>query len=194
MKTDETTSTGEYSKKKILIYLHQLGQQYFFLTNFMRFSNMFVGYEEQVNLDDDDDVIVVPQEEPVITEIPDDDDEINDKVNDKEPSSPSVKKPLELLEEVTGGVYTSIANESDIQILEPAISFMDLDQIEDEPENSKTVGESSQISLPVKIKMEPKYDGYEQDEEDAFEVVGTFEDSAINLMDEASGKFYHTFF
>lgn len=102
-----------------------------------------------------------------------------------------MKKSVELLEEVTGGVYTSIANESDIQILEPAISFMDLDQIEDEPENPRTIDESSQISLPVKIKTEPRYDGYEEDEEDAFEVVGTFEDSAINLMDETSGKFHN---
>lgn len=134
----------------------------------------------------------MPQEEPIITEIPDDDDEINDEPSEKElcSSSPPLKKSLELLEEVTGGVYTSIANESDIQILEPAISFMDLDQIEDEPENLRTVEESSQISLPVKIKKEPRYDGYEEDEEDAFEVVGTFEDSAINLMDETSGKLH----
>lgn len=144
-------------------------------------------------MDDDDDVIVVPPEEPVITEIPDDDDdehEGNDSPKESEPEpDPKPKKPFEYQDETTGGVYTNVANESDIQILEPAISFLDLDQIEDEPEDS-TAGfeESSQPSLPVKIKTEPKYEGYEEDEEDAFEVVGTFEEAVASQSDDNSGK------
>lgn len=153
--------------------LIQLTEKYF---NFLCF----------LSADEDDDVIVVPITE-VITEIPSDDEMADDK--SKPSGSPAPKKPA-LEEEICGGVYTNVANESDIQILEPAISVMDLDQIEDEPENPNNTDEASQLSLPIKIKEEPKYEGYEDGEEDAFEVVGTFEESGVNQTDEASGKFF----
>lgn len=67
---------------------------------------------------------------------------------------------------------------------------MDLDQIEDVPENSRTeLEESAQVSIPIKIKTEPIYEGYEENEEDAFEVVGTFEDDVSSGTDDGSGKF-----
>lgn len=200
MKTDDDNDKGK----------HRMNDTNSQSTVYATKLNVYVRLFSCLAADDDDDVIMVPQEEPVITEIPDDDDdeEIDngDKTNGNapesngalaavadmsNPSSPSVaKKPLE--EEITGGVYTNVANESDIQILEPAISVMDLDQIEDEPENSMGIDETSQLSLPIKIKSEPKYEGYaDEDEDDAFEVVGTFDESAMNAiaqMDEASGK------
>lgn len=40
----------------------------------------------------------------------------------------------------------------------------------------------------VKIKQEPKYEGYEDDDEDdGFEEVGTFEADPAEILEEASG-------
>lgn len=74
-------------------------------------------------------------------------------------------------------------NESDVQILEPQISIMDLDHY-DEANSTSAKLDASQV---VKIKQEPKYEGYE-DFDDGFEDVGTFEADPVELLDEASGK------
>lgn len=146
---------------------------------------------EQIALDEDDDVIVVPQEEPVIEEIPDDDDD--HQITPEASSSQS--KETETNDKKTDNdeedVDTSLNNESDVQILEPQISVMDLDDIEDLPEDN--VSSTTQPAVPVKIKEEPKYEGYE-DEDDDFEDVGTFESEPIGVVmnDETSGKYSHT--
>lgn len=41
---------------------------------------------------------------------------------------------------------------------------------------------------PIKIKEEPKYEGYADEMEDAFEDVGTIEAEPIDLLDDGSGK------
>lgn len=69
--------------------------------------------------------------------------------------------------------YEPVGNESDIQILVPQISVLDLDDFEEKPVDSGTVMDDTPRT-PVKIKQEPKDDGYE-DEDDGFEEVGTFE-------------------
>lgn len=148
---------------------------------------------EQISLDDDDDVIVVPAEEPVITEIPDDDDD--DRHHLQTSSNETLASDAFLKENETTDkppndeqeVDTSLNNESDVQILEPQISVMDLDDIEDLPEDNVT--STTQPPISVKIKEEPKYEGYE-DEDDDFEDVGTFETEPIGVImnDETSGK------
>lgn len=72
--------------------------------------------------------------------------------------------------------YESIGNESDLQILVPQISVVDVEDFEDKPIDS------SQNS--VIIKEEPKDDGY--DEDDGFEDIGTFEEATI--IEDNSGK------
>lgn len=76
-------------------------------------------------------------------------------------------------------------NESDVQILEPQISILNLDEYEETNGSSNTLDES-QLAV-VKIKQEPKYEGYEDDEDDGFEEVGTFEADAAEIFEEASG-------
>lgn len=73
--------------------------------------------------------------------------------------------------------YESIGNESDLQILVPQISVVDVEDFEEKPIDSTT-------QLPVKIKEEPKDDGY--DEDDGFEDIGTFEEATI--IEDNSGK------
>lgn len=145
----------------------------------------------EIALDEDDDVIVVPQEEPVITEIPDDDDDHQAPSDPHDPEA-TLSLPKENDEDAKKTdeeqeVDTSLNNESDVQILEPQISVMDLDDIEDLPEDN--VSSTTQPSVPVKIKEEPKYEGYE-DEDDDFEDVGTFECEPVGVVmnDETSGK------
>lgn len=147
---------------------------------------------EQITLDEDDDVIVVPQEEPVITEIPDDDDE--QQASGETHDSDALAKENETADKKTDDeqeVDTSLNNESDVQILEPQISVMDLDDIEDLPEDNVS-STTTQPSQPVKIKEEPKYEGYEDDEDGDFEDVGTFESEPIGVVlnDETSGKLF----
>lgn len=146
---------------------------------------------DQITLDEDDDVIVVPQEEPVITEIPDDDDDHPVSIETKEPeAATSLSKEIDASDKKSDDeqeIDTSLNNESDVQILEPQISVMDLDEIEDMPEDN--VSSTTQPPVSVKIKEEPKYEGYE-DEDDDFEDVGTFESEPIGVVmnDETSGK------
>lgn len=155
--------------------------------------------------EDDDDVIVLPQEEPVITEIPDDDDhEPHNKLETSEnneaaevPSSSSAnvisqdtgisadQNSEEIADEDGEDNDANPNNESDVQILEPQISIMNLDEYEETNVTSTTLDDSVPV---VKIKQEPKYEGYEDDEDDGFEDVGTFEAVPVNVLDdETSG-------
>ncbi|KAG4070339.1 hypothetical protein HA402_006481 [Bradysia odoriphaga] len=134
---------------------------------------------DRILLDDDDDVIVLPQEEPVITEIADDDEtptvsssvvaaeKIDSTSQDGASTSGAVTSSTN---DDVNATYESIGNESDLQILVPQISVVDVEDFEDKPIDSTT-------QLPVKIKEEPKDDGY--DEDDAFEDIGTFEEATI---------------
>lgn len=160
--------------------------------------------DNEIPLEDDDDVIEIPQEEPVITEIPDDDDEEgkNQGTEEGEKSTaeaePSSSDATEEEKAKTDEeIDNSINNESDVQILEPQISVMDLDDIEDLPEDTeKSTNEGEAVNpLQVKIKKEPSYDGYaDENEDDAFEDVGTFEGEAIALLDEGTSKFFYYIF
>lgn len=104
-----------------------------------------------------------------------------------EPSTSSTADKVSAIDEEEHLTYEAIGNESDIQILVPQISVLDLDEIEDKPYEpvSTTMDDISQA--PIKIKEEPKDDGYE-DEDDGFEEVGIFEEPA--LIDDDSGKFF----
>lgn len=73
--------------------------------------------------------------------------------------------------------YESIGNESDLQILVPQISVVDVEAFEDKPIDA--------TPAPVVIKEEPKDDGY--DEDDGFEDIGTFEEATI--IEDNSGEF-----
>lgn len=81
-------------------------------------------------------------------------------------------------------LVTDKHNETDLQILEPQIPVMDLDEYDESKRKSP---------VPfVKIKDEPKYEGYE---DDGFEDVGTFEAHPVELLDDdGSGKSIVLFF
>ncbi|KAG4070353.1 hypothetical protein HA402_006495 [Bradysia odoriphaga] len=134
---------------------------------------------DRILLDDDDDVIVLPQEEPVITEIADDDETptVSSSVIAAEKIDSTSQDGASISGAVTSSTnadvkatYESIGNESDLQILVPQISVVDVEDFEDKPIDSMT-------QLPVKIKEEPKDDGY--DEDDGFEDIGMFEEATI---------------
>lgn len=146
---------------------------------------------ERILLDDDDDVIVLPQEEPVITEIPDDDDaptstvvssdvaveQIDSTFHDGASTSGAVTSSTTGDEQVNA-TYESIGNESDLQILVPQISVVDVEEFEDKPIDP--------AQNSVKIKEEPKDDGYDEDD-DGFEDIGTFEEATI--IEDNSGEY-----
>lgn len=111
--------------------------------------------------DDDDDVILLPCSEVTITEILDD----NDKFDDV---------PIAM----TKGDEPQI-REAEIQILEPHIPIMDLDLYDESKATNKLIP-------VVKIKEEPKDDGYA---DDAFEDVGTIEADSIESSYAQSSKF-----
>jgi len=99
---------------------------------------------------DDDDVIVIPALEPVVTEI-----------TDEPESEPSERKQTEDAEKEHN------LTDDDVMIQEPNIETQLVDDDDDEP--NRVVEETSQ--LIVKIKEEPKDDGYEDavnEEEDPF--------------------------
>lgn len=75
-----------------------------------------------------------------------------------------------------------------MQILEPQISILNLDEYEETDLLSKTLDDSEALPA-VKIKQEPKYEGYEDDEDDGFEEVGTFEADPTEILKEASGEY-----
>lgn len=114
---------------------------------------------------DDDDVIVLPTEEPVITEIPDEGEEAAEKVED------AVEQTIN-------------ATDDDVMINEPKI---EVHQVYDDEEEGgdKEPAEKIEIShtpLIVKIKEEPKDDGYDEmiNEEDAFVEVTSINEDYIN--------------
>lgn len=179
--------------------------------NQTRFSIINILFSLDVNIildDDDDDVIVLPTEEPVVTEIPDEDesnevlaaeDDAADTtaVGTPEPdtnelpddaAATSTPAPVSTLPAPVMN-YEPVGNESDLQILVPQISVLDLDDFEDKPidENGESNGSESAL-LPIKIKEEPRkgYNDEDDDEDDGFEEVGTIEGAAI--IDDDSGK------
>lgn len=156
--------------------------------------------------DEDDDVIVMPTEEPVVTEIPDEDDSVNksgieedldanDKSESKTPEPETNELPTTTSTPVVSTLpvpimnYEAIGNESDLQILVPQISVLDLDDFEDKPAQENGDSNESGLSLlPIKIKEEPRkgYHDEEEEEDDGFEEVGTIESAAI--IDDESGE------
>lgn len=81
-----------------------------------------------------------------------------------------------------------------MQILEPQISILNLDEYEETDVSSNKL-DNSELLPPVKIKQEPKYEGYEDDEDDGFEEVGTFEEhDPAEILEEASGTREHFLF
>lgn len=128
---------------------------------------------------------MLPQEEPVIIEIPDDDDapmptptvvEQDDSTSEDIGSTSTSAAINSSTIQDENATYESIGNESDLQILVPQISIIDVEAFEEKPIDL--------LEDPVKIKEEPKDDGY--DEDDGFEDVGTFEEAA--LIEDNSGK------
>lgn len=113
---------------------------------------------------DDDDVIVLPPEEPVITEIPDETEQCENKQENVEECDEN---------------QTLNATDDDVMIQEPKIETQIVnDDDDDELNRGDNLGEISQ-PLIVKIKEEPKDDGYEDEvnEEDPFvEVTSINED------------------
>lgn len=117
---------------------------------------------------DDDDVIVLPPEEPIITEIPDETEQSEKKENEKEGDENQ----------------TLNATDDDVMIQEPKIETQIVNDDDDDELNRSTLGEISQ-PLIVKIKEEPKDDGYEDEvnEEDQFvEVTSINEDLMLGKL------------
>lgn len=67
---------------------------------------------------------------------------------------------------------------------------MNLDEYEETNASSANALDESQLLSVTKIKQEPKYEGYEDDEDDGFEEVGTFEADPAEILEEASGTKY----
>lgn len=165
---------------------------------------------EDINIildDDDDDVIVMPTQEPVVEEIPDEEDSANksaiEERLDENVENTIAKTPepdANGLQDIAAAStpivstlpppimnYEAIGNESDLQILVPQISVLDLDDFEDKPADENGNSNESPM-LPIKIKEEPRkgYHDEEEEEDDGFEEVGTIEGAAI--IDEDSGE------
>lgn len=155
-------------------------EKFFFCTRTFSTTTQISLSVEKILLDDDDDVIVLPQEEPVITEIPDDDDAPTSTVSSsaiaEQIDSTSNDGAIISSTSDVNATYETIGNESDLQILVPQISVVDVEDFEDRPIDS--------TQSSVKIKEEPKDDGY--DEDDGFEDIGTFEEATI--IEDNSGK------
>lgn len=109
---------------------------------------------------EDDDVIVLPQEDPVITEILDE-----SEITDVERSDHNM----------------SIADD-DVMIQEPKIETQVVP--DDDDDDSVPMGDGLEAVLPVKIKEEPKDDGYE----DAVNEEDPFEEVAGIVGDDLAGK------
>jgi hypothetical protein len=103
-------------------------------------------------LDDDNDVFILPEENPLIIEISDDE-----------------------------GESELMTSDEDVQILEPNVPMINLDEYEETNLLSNTNDESQHLPV-IEIKDEPKYDGYEDDaddEDDCFLEVGTLESDIL---------------
>ncbi|KAG5673844.1 hypothetical protein PVAND_003855 [Polypedilum vanderplanki] len=102
------------------------------------------------NTEDDDDVIVLPPEEPVITEIIDEQDH-------------------EMTEQNESPQMQSTIIDDDIMIQEPKIETQIVNDDDDSNDAQCTSEDTNTLPFIVKIKEEPKDDGYEdQTEEDPF--------------------------
>lgn len=110
--------------------------------------------EDQHHEEDDDDVIVLPTEAPTVTEILDE---------------------SEVLEEAT---ETMTPTDDDVMIQEPKIETQLVPDDDDESDQAQLTDSSPII---VKIKEEPKDDGYEDlvNEEDAFVEVTAIGDDVM---------------
>lgn len=122
---------------------------------------------EQMNVDDDD-VIVLPPEEPVITEIPDEV-ELDQPQKMEENAENAEKSEMDA---------TLNATDDDVMIQEPKIETQIVNDDDDDDVNQCTSGETP-LPLLVKIKEEPKDNGYEDvmnDEDPFVEVTSINED------------------
>jgi hypothetical protein len=126
------------------------------------------------NGEDDDDVIVVPQEEPVVTEILDE---------------------SEVLDEGAKILTESEMNitDDDVMIQEPKIETQLVPDDDDDDEYHPQPCTSDDLSQPnfiVKIKEEPKDDGYEDlvNEEDAFVEVTAIANDEM-MLGKSIGSF-----
>jgi hypothetical protein len=123
--------------------------------------------ETTTNGGDDDDVIVLPTEEPVITEIPDE----------------TEAEQIEKKEGDENQLFTATTDD-DVMIQEPKIETQIVNDDDDDELNRGTTDEASH-PLIVKIKEEPKDDGYEDEvnEEDPFvEVTSINEDLMLGKL------------
>ncbi|CAG9808277.1 unnamed protein product [Chironomus riparius] len=123
---------------------------------------------------DDDDVIVLPQEEPVITEIPDETEtEQGEKKEQDENHMPNV-------------------TDDDVMIQEPKIETQIVNDDDDDELNRGTLQETSHPFI-VKIKEEPKDDGYEDEvnEEDPFVEVTSINEDDLMLDDAPTHSPFH---
>jgi hypothetical protein len=125
------------------------------------------------NAEDDDDVIVLPSEEPVITEITD----------EVEAGGQQMTDPSEDVE-----MQDTIIDD-DVMIQEPKIETQIVNDDDDSNSAQCTSGDTNMLPFIVKIKEEPKDNGYENqadDDDDAFiEVTSINEDLML-------GKYTHT--
>jgi hypothetical protein len=136
--------------------------------------------------DDDDDVIALPTEEPVVTEILDDEDEKAAAIAAAaaaavvtEEEETATKEPTEEeTESVNGESATSDLPDTDpdVMIKEPIIETHDVDEYVPKSLSTSITNDSIYQAGIIKIKEEPKDDGYE---DDGFEDVGTFEASFV---------------
>lgn len=150
---------------------------------------------EKIETDpNDDDVIELPAEIAEITEIMDEEDEkpemetncIEGDLDASNVATLEGQTEEHKTEDKNDSTTMNLSVDDDVQIQEPHIEITDLDLIDDIPANSPSSApndESSQMSqnslFIVKIKEEPKDDGYE--DEDAFEEVGTVENNIFYL-------------
>jgi len=121
---------------------------------------------------DDDDVIVLPAEEPVITEIPDETEAEQGEKKEGEENQ------------------TFNATDDDVMIQEPKIETQIVNDDDDDELNRGTSEETSH-PLIVKIKEEPKDDGYEDEvnEEDPFVEVTSINEDLMHGKSYLTAKF-----
>jgi pre-mRNA cleavage complex 2 protein Pcf11 len=129
--------------------------------------------------DEDDDVIALPTEEPVVTEILDDEEEpaVEEKTGDEvaEPEK-SVDEVAEAEDKPTEEAEVQPDTDPDVMIKEPIIETHDVDEYVPKSLSNSDLDSSTYQPGAIKIKEEPKDDGYE---DDGFEDVGTFEASFV---------------
>lgn len=145
--------------------------------------------DQKLDDDDDDDIIEITQQEPVVTEILDDEDcertnESTTKVGEESTIAILSDSVLDdsRNEQSDLNRNESFGGESDVEIQEPHIPITDLDDIDDVPMNILDETSTNSFTM-IKIKEEPK-DDFEEEEEDAFEDVGTMVSAIDNITDD----------